>query len=45
LVEDRGNLICQGFRAARSGDIPWITASLGKSSKLIATEDVLFFPS
>ena len=42
-MEGRGNLIRQGFRAARSGGIPWITASLGKSSKLIATEDVLFF--
>jgi DNA-binding LytR/AlgR family response regulator len=34
--------IRQGIRSARS-DIPWITASLGKSIKLIATEDVLFF--
>jgi DNA-binding LytR/AlgR family response regulator len=35
--------IRQGFRCARSADIPWITASLGNSIKLIATEDVLFF--
>jgi DNA-binding LytR/AlgR family response regulator len=35
--------IRQGFRCARSADIPWITASLGSSTKLIATEDVLFF--
>ncbi len=33
----------QGFRSTRSADIPWITASLGNSVKLIATEDVLFF--
>jgi len=35
--------IRQGFRSARSADIPWITASLGDSIKLIATDDVLFF--
>jgi DNA-binding LytR/AlgR family response regulator len=35
--------IRQGFRSTRSADIPWITASLGNSIKLIATEDVLFF--
>jgi len=35
--------IRQGFRSARSADIPWITASLGNSIKLIATDDVLFF--
>jgi DNA-binding LytR/AlgR family response regulator len=35
--------IRQGFRCARSADIPWISASLGNSIKLIATEDVLFF--
>jgi DNA-binding LytR/AlgR family response regulator len=35
--------IRQGFRATRSADIPWITASLGNTIKLIATEDVLFF--
>jgi DNA-binding LytR/AlgR family response regulator len=37
--------IRQGFRCARSADIPWITASLGNAIKLIATEDVLFFQS
>jgi len=35
--------IRQGFRSTRSADIPWITASLGNTIKLIATEDVLFF--
>jgi DNA-binding LytR/AlgR family response regulator len=35
--------IRQELRSARSPDIPWITASLGNSVKLIATEDVLFF--
>jgi DNA-binding LytR/AlgR family response regulator len=35
--------IRQGFRSARSPDIAWITASLGSTIKLIATEDVLFF--
>lgn len=35
--------IRQGFRSARSADIPWITASLGNTIKLIATDDVLFF--
>jgi DNA-binding LytR/AlgR family response regulator len=35
--------IRQGFRCARSADIPWITASLGNTIKLIATEEVLFF--
>jgi DNA-binding LytR/AlgR family response regulator len=37
--------IRQGFRSTRSADIPWITASLGNTIKLIATEDVLFFQS
>jgi DNA-binding LytR/AlgR family response regulator len=35
--------IQQGFRSTRSADTPWITASLGSTVKLIATEDVLFF--
>jgi DNA-binding LytR/AlgR family response regulator len=35
--------IRQGFRSARSPHIAWITASLGSTIKLIATEDVLFF--
>jgi DNA-binding LytR/AlgR family response regulator len=35
--------IRQGFRSARGADIPWITASLGNTIKLIATEEVLFF--
>jgi len=35
--------IRQGFRSARSADIAWITASLGSTIKLIATDDVLFF--
>ena len=35
--------IQQGFRSARSADIPWITASVGTTVKLIATEEVLFF--
>jgi DNA-binding LytR/AlgR family response regulator len=35
--------IRQGFRSTRSAEVPWITASLGRSIKLIATEDVLFF--
>jgi DNA-binding LytR/AlgR family response regulator len=37
--------IRQGFRSGRGGDIPWITASLGNTIKLIAIEDVLFFQS
>jgi DNA-binding LytR/AlgR family response regulator len=35
--------IRQGFRSTRSADVPWITASVGNTIKLIATEDVLFF--
>jgi len=35
--------IQRGFRSARGADIAWITASLGSTIKLIATEDVLFF--
>jgi DNA-binding LytR/AlgR family response regulator len=35
--------IRQGFRAKRSAEIPWITASSGNTIKLIATEEVLFF--
>jgi DNA-binding LytR/AlgR family response regulator len=35
--------IRHGFRSTRSADVPWITASLGNTVKLIATEDVLFF--
>jgi DNA-binding LytR/AlgR family response regulator len=33
----------RGFRAARVADVPWITASVGNTVKLIATQDVLFF--
>jgi DNA-binding LytR/AlgR family response regulator len=35
--------IREGFRSTRTADVPWITASLGNTIKLIATEDVLFF--
>jgi DNA-binding LytR/AlgR family response regulator len=35
--------IRQGVRATRSAAPPWITASLGNTIKLIATEEVLFF--
>jgi DNA-binding LytR/AlgR family response regulator len=37
------HMIRQGLRTASCADIPWITASLGNTIKLIATEDVLFF--
>lgn len=35
--------IQQGFRSTRAADIPWITASVGNTIRLIATQDVLFF--
>jgi DNA-binding LytR/AlgR family response regulator len=35
--------IRRGFRETRVADVPWITASVGNTIKLIATQDVLFF--
>jgi len=39
LVED----LRRDFRASRDDGIPWITATVGNTVKLIATQDVLFF--